>query len=120
MGYVFVEAEIGDVRRRTLKKVRLLVDTGSAFMVIPPSMASELGIEPATKIEATLADKRKKPADLGFAYIKVKDREAIAHALIMETPEPIIGTFTLQLLGLAVDPVTQEVKPTRSFAIGLL
>ena len=102
------------------KKVQATGRYEVSFHGYPTPMASELGIEPATQIEVTSADKRKKPVDLGFAYIKVKDREAIAHVLIMETPEPIIGTFTLQLLGLAVDPVTEEVKPARSFAIGLL
>ncbi len=120
MGYTFVVAEVSDLRRRLVKRVRFLVDTGAGFMVIPPRLAAELGIEPLTKMEVTLADGRKKLVDLGFAYIRILDREAVVHAIIMETPEPIVGTFTMQILGLTVDPVSEEVKPTRSFAIGLL
>ncbi|MCP8315659.1 MAG: aspartyl protease family protein, partial [archaeon] len=53
MGYVFVEAEIGDIKKQVIKKVKLLADTGAGFMVIPPAMAHEIGIEPITKIEVT-------------------------------------------------------------------
>ncbi|MGQ9469882.1 MAG: aspartyl protease family protein [Nitrososphaerales archaeon] len=120
MGYVFVEAELGDIKKQVIKRVKLLADTGAGFMVVPPAMAHEIGIEHVTKIEVTLADKRKSTVDLGFAYVKISEREAIVHTLIMETPEPLLGTFTMQILGLMIDPVTEEVKPTRSFAIGLL
>ncbi|MEM4310930.1 MAG: aspartyl protease family protein [Nitrososphaerales archaeon] len=120
MGYIFVEAELGNVRKKVVKKVRLLADTGAGFMVIPPSMAREIGVEPITKIEVMLADKRKSMVDLGFAYVKIKEREAIVQVIIMESPEPLLGTFTMQVLGLTVDPITEEVKPTRSFALGLL
>ncbi|MCS7133633.1 MAG: aspartyl protease family protein [Candidatus Caldarchaeum sp.] len=120
MGYVFVDAEVGDVKRQFVKKVRLLVDTGAGFMVLPPKMAEELGIEPVSKIDVTLADGSKKSVDLGFAYVRVMDREVVAHVLIMECPEPLLGTFTMQLLGLAVDPNTEQIKPSRSFAVGLL
>jgi predicted aspartyl protease len=33
---------------------------------------------------------------------------------IFDVDEPLLGIFTLEALGLAVDPVTGEVKPTRS------
>ena len=120
MGHVFVEAELGDVRKRAIKKLKLLADTGASFMVIPPTVAQEIGIESVTKIDITLADNRKGTADLGFAYVKISGREAIVQALIMDSPEPLLGTFTMQILGLTVDPVREEVKPTRSFAVGLL
>jgi predicted aspartyl protease len=34
---------------------------------------------------------------------------------VFDVEEPLLGVFALEALGLAVDPVTGEVKPTRSF-----
>ena len=120
MGYPFVDVELGDIRRNRTKRVRMLADTGAGFMALPKSLSRELHIEPVTKIDATLADGRREKVDLGFAYVKVLDRETVAQALILDTPEPLLGSFTLQLLGLMVDPTREEVKPSRSFGLGLL
>lgn len=100
--------------------IEFLVDTGAGYMVIPPSTASKLGLESFQKTRVTLADKREVEVDFSFAYVRVIDREAPVPVLIMDTPMPLLGAFTLQVLGLEMDPVTEEVRPTRPFAVGLM
>jgi len=56
----------------------------------------------------------------GFAYVKILDREAPVPVIIMDSPAPLIGSFTLQVLGLLVDPVKEEIRASRPFALGLL
>ena len=120
MGYVKVKGVISDPRRVRGLEVEFLVDTGSGYMVIPPSIARELGLESFQKTKATLADKREIEADYSFAYVKIMDREAPVPVLIMDSPLPLIGAFTLQVLGLEVNLVKEEVRPSRPFALGLL
>jgi len=120
MGHTFVEAEVGNLPKTKIKRIRLLADSGASFMTLSPNLSAELGIEPVTKIDVTLADGRKINADLGFAYVKIADRETISQTLIIDSPEPLLGSFTLQMLGLLIDPVKEEVRPSRNFATGLL
>ena len=120
MGYTKVKGALSDPKRTRALEVEFLVDTGASYMVIPPSVARELKLESFQTIKATLADKREVEADYSFAYVEIMDREAPVPVLIMDSTLPLLGAFTLQVLGLAVDPVKEEVIPTRPFALGLL
>jgi len=120
MGYVKVKGVISDPRKKKTLDVEFLADTGAGYMVIPPSVARELGLEPFQKMRVTLADKREVEVDYSLAYVRVMDREAPVPVLIMDSPLPMLGAFTLQVLGLEVDPVKEEVRPTRPFTVGLM
>jgi clan AA aspartic protease len=120
MGYVKVRAKIGDPEQKRVKELEFLVDTGASYMVVPPSVADELGLKPVKKAKVTLADKREVDAGFAFAYVSLLGREAPVTVLVFESPMPLLGTFTLQVLGLEVDPAKEEVKPSRPFALGLM
>ncbi|MEM2962379.1 MAG: aspartyl protease family protein [Candidatus Bathyarchaeia archaeon] len=120
MGYVKVLGVLSDPAKRKSVEVEFLSDTGAGYMVVPPSLAEEIGLLPVEKMKVTLADRREVEALYSFAYVKVLGREAPVPVLIMDTPMPLIGSFTLQVLGLLVDPVKEEVRPSRPFAVGLL
>ena len=120
MGYTKVKGVISNPSRTEALELEFLVDTGAGYMVIPPGVAKRLSLEPIMRTTATLADKRVVEADYSSAYIKVMDREVPAPLLILDSPMPLLGAFTLQALGLEVDPVEEEVKPSRPFALGLL
>ena len=120
MGYVKVIGIVSDPAKRKSVEVEFLSDTGAGYMVVPPKLAEEIGLQPVEKIKVTLADKREIEATYTFAYVKIMGREAPVPTIIMETPMPLIGSFTLQVLGLLVDLVKEEVRPSRPFALGLL
>jgi len=120
MGYTKVKATISNPRKTASREIELLVDTGAGYMVLPPSTSMELGLEGVQKIKVTLADKREVEVDYSFANVKIMDREAPVPVLIMDAPMPLLGAFTLQVLGLEVDPVKEEIKPSRPFSMGLL
>lgn len=71
------------------------------------------------KTKALVADNRVVEADVAPAYVKVLDREAVVLAAIMDSPESLLGAFTLEVLGLSVDPSTGKVEPTRAFTMML-
>ena len=120
MGYTKVKGIISNPSRTETLELEFLVDTGAGYMVIPPSIAKRLGLEPIMRARATLADKREVEADYSSAYIKVMGREVPAPLLIIDSPMPLLRAFTLQALRLEVDPVEEEVRPSRPFALGLL
>jgi predicted aspartyl protease len=89
-------------------------------MVIPPGIAEELGLKLVKKTRVTLTDKREVDAGYTFAYVSLLGREAPVTALVFDSPMPLLGTFTLQALGLEVDPSKEEVRVSRPFALGLM
>jgi len=111
MDFVRLLSKIGAPDRSKVMEVKFLIDTGSWYLVLQPGLAKELNIKPVGRAKLTLADKRVVEADLAPVYVSVLDREMITLAALMETPEPLLGTSTLEALGLALDPTTGEVKP---------
>jgi len=117
MGYVYVDATLGDARKSKTKSVRLLADTGAGYLAISKDLAAELGISPQAQMEVTLADGRSLQVDVSLAFIGVAGREGVVPALIMDIIEPVLGTFTLEVLGLSVDPSTRRLKPERPYTM---
>ncbi len=78
-------------------------------------MADELGLQVIEKRKVALADKSEIEAGVSFASVEIEGREEIVWVRIFDVSEPLIGTFTLEALGLAMDPVSGELKTTRSF-----
>jgi len=120
MGYVNVTAKISDPEQTRTKEVEFLVDTGASYMVLQPKVADELGLKLVKKTKVTLADKRQVDAAYAMAFVRLLDREAPVTALVFDSPMPLLGTFTLQVLGLEVDPTKEGVRHSRPFALGLM
>ena len=115
MGHIYVEALLGDPRRRRIRAVRLLVDTGATYLSLPPSLAEELGLRVEGEAELTLADGRTVMAGMALAWLEVAGRGSIVQAAVLDVDEPLLGVMALEALGLAVDLVSGELKPTRGF-----
>ena len=52
-----------------------------------------------------------------MAEINVAGRRAPVTVLVMEVAEPLLGSESLEALGLRLDPSAGRLKPTRSYAI---
>jgi clan AA aspartic protease len=99
--------------------VRMLVDTGATYSVIPKSLARAAGITALRPVRMTLADGRRAKVDAGVAIFRIGSREAPATILVGDVVEPILGVETLEVLGLAVDPRRRRLMPTRPYTIRL-
>jgi len=117
MGYVYVKGLLGDPAKRRIREIKFLADAGAGYVGLHPKLAEELELKPVGRTKVVVADNRVIEVDVTPVYVKVLDREAIVLAAIIESPEPLLGAFTLEVLGLAVDPSTGEVKPTRAFTM---
>jgi len=96
-------------------EVDALIDTGTNRLLIPREVAEKLGVKPMFKVKAELADGSVREVDVGPIFIEMMGRGAPEWAAIMEKGEVCVGAETLETLGLAVDPTTGEVYPTRRF-----
>lgn len=121
MGHVFVTAELSWVNA---EQVRLLVDTGATYTLLPEDLARRLGIAPSPRsVRVTLADGSEKDFQLGTVLVRLEQREAGATVLIAPPgSEPLLGVEALEALGLAVDPTSLTLRPSRAhgvLAVGL-
>jgi len=64
-----------------------------------------------------MADKRQITAGFALASVEINGRESPVETLVFNISEPVIGAFTLEALGLGLDPVSGELKSTRDFII---
>ena len=115
MGHTFVEAYLEG--RKKGAEVKMLVDTGATFTVIPGDLAEELGIPKLGTESVKLANGMAMEAEAGIVHVKIKEREAPTTVLIMDCEEPLLGVETLETLGLKVNPETEKLEPTRSFVL---
>src|SRR5262245_57830034 len=117
MGHVFQDVEL---RARRTAKVRMLVDTGATYSVIPDQLARALGITRIRRsVPITLADGRQVRLDAGTAIFRVSGREAPATILIGKVAEPVLGVETLEGLGLTVDSRRGRLRPSRGYSVRL-
>ena len=102
MDKIYVTLEIGPHNNK-VAPVRFLVDTGSLYTFINPELADRLGLEISAKHSLQLSDGNRVDLLVGFAYIRIKDRDGGTLVSSMDVAEPRLGSAALQALGLEVN-----------------
>ena len=96
---------------RTLE-IEATVDTGAAYTTLPGNLLRDLGVVPAGQRRFLLADGRRVVMPYGWARVSVDVEDAFTIAVFGEDDGPaLLGAYTLEGLGLAVDPVEQRLVP---------
>jgi len=109
MGFVYVDVVIRG--RRLSKSVRMLVDTGSTYVVLGSSVIEELGLyETPYTVEVTLADGRKVRTKLYVAEVEVRGRRGPTLVAELDTPVPLLRVYAPETLGFKVSPKTGELE----------
>jgi predicted aspartyl protease len=99
------------IRGKNSKSVRMLVDTGSAYIVLDPKTVSEIGLlETPYNVELTLADKRRVKAKLYLTEVEAEGRRGPAFVAELDTLAPLLGTYALETLGLKPNPLTGKLE----------
>ena len=115
MGHVRENVEL--VAEKSVR-VRMLVDTGATFSVIPKTLAQAIGVKPRGRpYTVTLADGRRVKCASDIVRYRIGKREAPGVILVGDVTEPLLGVETLEGLGLAVDPRRGRLIPTRGYTI---
>ena len=110
MGYVRVKCLVRNPEDKVSEEVEMLADTGSWYVALPRSVAARLRLRVLGKEKVTLADGREVDVELAPIYVEVLGRGAHALAAIIDTPEPLLGTSIMEVLGLVIDPRSGEIK----------
>jgi len=113
MGLTVLEMEVGNpTNPEVTKKLEFLIDSGAIYSVVPTQILEKLGIKPLTEQEFRLADGTKIIRKKGGALFKYKNQIGVADVIFGEKGDSILlGSFTLEALGLALDPLRRELKP---------
>ncbi|MGC8582830.1 MAG: aspartyl protease family protein [Thermoproteus sp.] len=116
MGVFTVKARVWAVGRTSgAVEVDLLVDTGATYTVLPASLLARLGVAPLRTVRLRLADGRVVERELGEVGIEVEGLRASATPVVFgEEGIYLLGSVTMEQLGLAPDPVEKRLKPVEA------
>ena len=112
MGTFTVPLGVADLQGQQFIELDALVDTGATYTSIPEDVLERLGVEVRETRPFELADDRVVEYPVGYATMRVDDREVIA--LVVFGPPgttPLLGATTLETAGLGVDPINQRLIP---------
>ncbi len=113
MGLTVLEIEVGNpAKPEVTEKVELLIDSGAIYSVVPIALLEKLGIKPLIEQEFRLADGTKIVRKKGGALFRYGGRVGGADVIFGEEGDyTLLGAFTLEALGLALDPLKRELRP---------
>ena len=94
------------------RDIKATVDTAAGYAVAPASLLRELGIAAIGKGVFEMADGRRIEMDIGEARATI-DGTSVTTIVVFgeDDASPLLGAYTLEGLGLAVDPLGQRLVP---------
>ncbi|MGH7326481.1 MAG: retroviral-like aspartic protease family protein [Candidatus Rokuibacteriota bacterium] len=99
--------------------VRFLVDTGAVYTVLPGRVWQALRLKPERVAEFTLADGTTITRGVSECRFTVEGQSATSPVVLGEMDDaPLLGSVTLETLGLMVNPLTRELLPMRLMLAG--
>ena len=113
MGLTTLQIEVGNpATPEVTEPIEFLIDSGAIYSVVPIPILERLGISPLIEQEFRLADGSKIVRKKGIALFKYGDRIGGADVIFGEEGDTqLLGAFTLEALGLALDPLRRELRP---------
>lgn len=112
MGLTVLNIEVGNPASPDITEpMELLIDSGAIYSVVPAPILERLGILPLSEQEFRLADGSRIVRRKGGAMFKYHDRVGVADVIFGEEGDSqLLGAFTLESLGLALDPLRRELR----------
>ncbi|MEX2561404.1 MAG: hypothetical protein WD403_15885 [Pirellulales bacterium] len=94
------------------RTIELLIDSGAIYSVVPAPLLAELNIKPLAEETFRFADGRRIVRRKGVAVFRYGDRVGGADVIFGEPDDStLLGAFTLEALGLALDPLRRQLTP---------
>jgi aspartyl protease family protein len=110
--------EVGDFEGRRFEQLVALVDTGATYTTIPRDVLFRLGVTPEEERPFILANGERITYGMAWVRIHLDGREQPSLAVFGEEGiKPLLGAFTLEGFGLAVDPVSQRLVPAEAYLV---
>jgi predicted aspartyl protease len=96
-----------------LKIKDVLVDTGATYSILNKESLKRVGAYYSGSRAVMLANNERIEAEMYQAGIAIGDRESPTLIVTFVNAVPLIGQFTLENLGLRVDPSTAKIESIR-------
>ncbi len=104
MGTFAVSIDVGNPEGERFESVEALVDTGASYTMIPGNILRDLGVEPHTQFNFIMADGSYIEREVGRTWVRIGNQLEITLVVFAnEDAEPLLGSYTLQGMLLAVD-----------------
>ena len=113
MGLTHIDATVVNPRNpKKSKKLSLLVDSGAIYSVVPKTVLHRLGVKPHSTKTFTLADGSSIKRKLGDVVFKLNGHQGASPVIFGEKGDAtLLGTVSLEALGLLLDPIRRELRP---------
>jgi predicted aspartyl protease len=113
MGLTVLEIDVGNpASPEVTHRIEFLIDSGAVYSVVPTPILESLGIKPLAEQSFRLADGSKIIRKKGGAFFRYGDQVGVADVIFGEEGDStLLGAFTLEALGLALDPFKRELRP---------
>jgi clan AA aspartic protease len=113
MGLAVLEVGVANpADPETTCSVEFLVDSGAIYSVVPASILRKLNIKPLAEQTFRLADGSKIVRKKGTAIFRFGNQVGGADVIFGEEGNStLLGAFTLEAIGLALDPLKRELRP---------
>ena len=112
MALTYLELEVANpAQPEVTEKLDFLIDSGAIYSVVPAPVLERLGIKPLAEQEFRLANGVKITRQKGVAVFRYKNKIGGADVVFGEEGDAtLLGAFTLEALGLALDPLKRELR----------
>jgi len=111
VGLTFVEGVVFGVKGKK-RVVQFLVDSGATYTLIPNAVWEYLGLKPKKAFTFVLADGTSITRQVSECKIRLLGEEGHTPIILGEAEdEPLLGSVTLGILGLVLDPFKRELRP---------
>jgi predicted aspartyl protease len=113
MGLVFVEGTVtGPTGQQA--SLQFLVDSGANYTLLPHRTWPSIGLTPKRSIRCTLADGSIIERQVSECHIALPEGDGHTPVILGEPgDEALLGTITLEELGLFLNPFTRTLQPMR-------
>ena len=113
MGLVFVEGTVtGPTGQRA--NLEFLVDSGASYTLLPHDVWRQIGLTPKRSVRSTLADGTTVERRVSECYITLPQGDGHTPVILGEPgDEALLGTITLEILGLVLNPFNRTLQPMR-------
>lgn len=113
MGLTHVEVVVASpAHPKRTARLRFLVDSGAVYSVVPASVLRKLGVKPHSRLKFILADGSEISRPVGDVQFRFDGRRGAAPVIFGEEDDSLLlGSVTLEALGLLLDPLKRRLRP---------
>jgi clan AA aspartic protease len=111
MGLTFIEATVAGKKGKKAT-VKFLVDSGAIYSLLPEDVWKSIGLKPKRSMTFTLADGTEIKRDVSECHITLLQADGHTPVILGQPgDDPLLGAFTLDVLGLVLNPFNRTLQP---------